>query len=795
MAKRRITPTTFFLNETHELTPSEKSGGGRLPQYEGISWAERGAHISQSLQTVSDKVEQSRDPLKEDRYFVLALPVPAITKRSKNKKIAPKGTYEEETHFGGNHGRVFDRLGLDLLQVTDDGRAIVHAERGKFEQLHHRAESLESLGQREQARWATIDSFDTVPLDLRVDGSWLQHLRTNEAIDIVVELQPVLSRADADRVLRAVADLLLQQGEKLTGTGMDFSGRHWFRGKAGRQSIRNIAKDFYSVQSIHAPLFSIAAGRARPRAIPASLPQQPAGPPPDTSSLPCVAVVDLGIPSDHVRLRPYRRGQFYAQDAPRGPVGDHGSVVASRVVFGDCQTHDELLRTVGQCTFVDAVVGEHPVVNPGMNRVNDKLVMDALQGVRGSSPDVRVFNLSFGDDRSLNVFPAVERREKRVMLQDLDNFVFMNDCLVVVAAGNSPPGVSPNPPYPGHHADERWALGPWACGFNTLVCGAFVSQLSMNGLVQTVGWPSPFTRIGPGLCDAPIPSFAAEGGNTDDAYRYAPGLGVWGFSAAGRPEDHPGSSHAAPILAREAAWTLQELQRFCAPGTQPFAVTARAFLSLTANPPVADDAITTLVTRTLGYGKASRQRLIAPATGSAVILWQGYVESPRDTVRVQLPIPLDWLNEAQKPVLHLIVCSDPPVNEAAQGAWACRKVRPILHLGPDAPSVRAPAGSHASYPLIDRRYPLDQYKHGEEKAAEDDLWLVEISYEEIAPYFPAMDFAPRQRVAFAAELVDLGESPVDPQPAMQALPIAATMTRLSIQPMPIRSPIIVKTRV
>ena len=78
--------------------------------------------------------------------------------------------------------------------------------------------------------------------------------------DIIIELQPVLSRVEADRVLRVIADLLAQRhGEKLTGTGTDFSGRHWFRGRAGRQSIRGIAKDFYSVQSIHAPLFSIAA--------------------------------------------------------------------------------------------------------------------------------------------------------------------------------------------------------------------------------------------------------------------------------------------------------------------------------------------------------------------------------------------------------------------------------------------------------------------------------------------------------------------------------------------------------
>ncbi|MCU0980114.1 MAG: S8 family serine peptidase [Pirellulaceae bacterium] len=733
--------------------------------------------------------------MKDDRYFVLALPVPEVEKRSKDKKRAPQGTFKEPTDFGGGHARVFDRLGLDLLHVTDDGKAVVHAEAEKFAQLLHRTESLDSLGQREQARWATIDSFETIPLELRVDASWLQDVSTEEPTDMVIELQPVLSRADADRVLRAIADLLLQRhGEKLTGTGTDFSGRHWFRGKATRHSIRSIAKDFCSVQAIHSPLFSIAAAKTSGRTHPGPFRHAPPPPPPDLSMLPCVAVIDMGVPNDHVRLRPYRRGQFYAQEAPRGAVGNHGSLVASRVVFGDCQTADQLLHAPGQCTFVDAVVAEHPQVNIGLNRVNDKLVMEAVGGVRGASPDVRVFNLSIGDYRALNDFSTVERHEKLALLRDLDNFVFANDCLVVVAAGNSRPGVPPDQPYPDHHADPRWALGPWACGFNTHVCGAFVSQLSTNGLVQKIGWPSPFTRIGPGLCDAPIPSFSAEGGNMDDAYRFRLGLGVWGLSASGLPEDHAGTSYAAPILAREAAWTLHELQKHCAPGTQPFAVTARAFLALTADHPVQDEAVRALVKRTLGYGRASPQRLITPSAGSAVILWQGYVESPRDTVRIQLPIPLAWLDEAEKPVLHLVVCSDPPVNEVAQVRWACRRVRPVLHLGPDASSVRAPLGAHPTYPLIDRRYPLERYKPGQDTAAEGDLWLLEISYEEIAPYFPGMDFDPRQRVAFAAELVDEGEATVDPQVAMQALPIGATMNRLSIQPTPVRSPIIVKTR-
>jgi hypothetical protein len=793
-SRDRVEPRTFFLNETHELSPLDKDGGGRLPQYTGISWAAKAKRIGASLRGVADGIKASHDPLKENRYFLLAQPVEELEKRSTDKKKAPEGTFKERTKFGGQHGRVFDRLGLDLLQVTEGGEAVIHADKDKFEQLLQRVVSLERLGPREQSRWATIDLFDTIPLSLRVDSDWLSVLKPNEPSEIVIELHPVLTRVEADTVLRAIADLLGQrEGEKLTGVGTDFSGRFWFRGRGTQRSVRTIARDFFSVQAIHSPLYSIAAGKSKPGSA-APLAKLGATGQVNTDSLPCVAVVDLGVPLDHKWLKKFRRGQFIPQGAPNHPVGDHGSFVASRVVFGDCSTSDSLASTPGTCAFFDAMVADYRHGSGRNNRVDDKLVLEAIRGVRGASPDVRVFNLSFGDTRPLDDFAGVVRREKRLLLQDLDNFVFASDSVVVVAAGNSAPGLVPTPPYPDHHADRRWALGPWACGFNTLICGSFVSVLSANGHVKKVGWPSPFTRIGPGLCGAPVPSFGAEGGNVDDAFGCPPGLGVWGFSGSALPEDRVGTSFAAPLLAREAAIALQRLQDYCVPGNQPFAITARAFLTLTARPPSADSRVSELIERTLGYGKANVHRLLAPAAGSAVMLWQGLIESVNDIVRVQLPIPIDWLSHAETPMLRLVVCYDPPVNEIAQATWACRKVQAVLHLSPDTRGVRAPTGRHHSHPVIDRLYNLGKFKPGNEKAAEGDVWLLELSYDEVAPYPPGMDFDPRQRVAFAAEVFDVGERHIDPQAAMQALPIASTMNRLSIQPTPIRTPVILRAR-
>lgn len=793
--RRQVEPRTFFLNETHELAPIQKGGGGALPKYEHILWAAKARALSASLEHVVDAIKESNDPLKGKRYFVLAAPEAKLKKRREDRSGKLKKVYEEKTDFGATHGRVFDRLGLDLLQVTEDGRAVVHADQARIDQLLKRSASLDKLGPREQSRWATIGEFETIPLQLRIDPDWLKSLKPHEPAEIVIELQPVLTRVEADDVLRAIADLLVQrEGENLTGTGTDFSGRHWFRGRAAARSIRAIATDFYSVQAVHAPLYSIAAGKHRPARQVSAPATRTVTPVINADALPCVAIVDLGVPSKHRRLGDYRRGQFVHPDAPQSPIGDHGSLVASRAVFGERASPEELLSTTGQCSFFDVIVADYPDGTGRNHRVSDKLVLAAMEGVRGAAPDVRVFNLSFGDSRPLRALPEVERREKRLLMQDLDNFALKHDAVVVVAAGNSPPGLVPNPDYPNHFDDPRWALGPWACGFNTLVCGAFVSRLSTNGLVTSPGWPSPFTRVGPGLCDAPIPSFAAPGGNTDAAFNFRNGMGVWCLSASGLAEDHAGTSYAAPLLAREAALALDKLQDYCSPGAQPFAATVRAFLTIAAVPTTNDARVQSLAERTLGKGRTSVTRLTIPARGSAVMLWQGYVESPADTVRIQIPIPLSWLTVAQLPMLRLVVCYDPPVNEAAIATWACRRVSPVLRLRPDGPAARAPRGRHPSFPVIDRRYSLSRYKPKGELPSEGDIWLIELSYAEIAPYAPAIDFDSRQRVAFAAELFDAGSSAVDPQQALQALPIAATMTRLSVQPVPVRSPVIIRAR-
>src|SRR5438132_1176600 len=94
-----FSPTTFYLNEQHELSRGEREGGGRFAQYHGIDWAAKGQHIKATLESVRAVITASDDPLRDLHYFVLARPVANVQKQSTNKRLAPEGILTESIHF------------------------------------------------------------------------------------------------------------------------------------------------------------------------------------------------------------------------------------------------------------------------------------------------------------------------------------------------------------------------------------------------------------------------------------------------------------------------------------------------------------------------------------------------------------------------------------------------------------------------------------------------------------------------------------------------------------------------
>jgi len=771
-------PRHFFVNERHELSKEAKTSGGSASKFEGVSWSQKGAKIQSSIRTARETYSKSKDPATKSHYFLIALPDKSLKKRSDAKG---KTTIKDEpADFERKYPLAFHRLGMDLLRLDSEGRALVHITPERLQAIEAQTGILGHTGSHEQARWAPIDQFSIVPWSKKVDSAWLDSL-DQQLGDVILELQPLLTKVDVDSVLGSITSFLSRAlMEQIQGSGTDYSGRQWFRAKLGAVAIKKLSEEFHSIQSLHPPL----ATRVNDNLLAGWT---------DTSqglqtfnevganNLPVVGILDTGVEENHQLLSQYSRGRFIAPESLGQNAGEHGTGVASKVIFGHCNPATvDGLSTKYRCRFLDVVITKDAW------SVEDKAVLPAFRGAIANYRDVRVFNMSFGDDQPLEEFLEQDRLEKLAQLRDLDNLIFSEDILVVVAAGNSPAGRIPNPAYPNTHKDAYWRLPAWARGFNTLVCGSFVNELRTGSLVQTLGWPSPFSRVGPGLAEAPVPNFSEHGGDVDVTYRS--GFGVLACDRHGRWSERRGTSYAAPLLARKAAHAFQELQKYCPGNSRPYAALVKSFLALSAKLPHSTKhaSVKGLSERTLGRGEVNLDLLFTPESGRAIFFWQGVIDTTNDVARVQVPIPQEWLKAALLPRMRLIWSWESPVHDGVPGIWSCRRVDVHVQTGPDAKAFRGSTGdhSHASYTIREKIVRLDQEALQKNNVSlSEDFWLLEISYLQIADYFPGREISPKQRVGLVIELFDEGLQS-DPQQFVQALSVAASFDRLSAAPLP-----------
>jgi hypothetical protein len=783
-------PRHFFLNEAHELATVTPEGGGRTPNFLPVDWVRKASALRTSFDRAAAAPAGSPDPAARAHRFLLTAPA-TLTKVSESKKArASGGQLPFKPSFGGQQASLLGKLGLDLVAVDNHGTATVHVAASRVPQLQARLSELATAGARERARWIHIGDFQPVDWSRRVDQSWLDTLGGVAPAEAILRFHPVLPRAQVQSVLEAVS-AVLGSGEALVRAGRDFSGRYWCLGRLRKQTIRQIAELFPSVQSVHPRLGTPVAGSASRRdgAVTARAP----APMVHAPSLPIVALFDTGVPDVHPHLRPFVAGRYRDPDmAPElGVHEDHGSQVASALVFGHAiftATPDAGSFPPATCRVFD-IVGGWP---QRLGEIPDEIWSRAIDAVIATAPGVRVFNLSLGGQRLATLRPR-ERDEKLAHLQDLDNQAFVRDLVLVVSAGNSVAGVAPSSPYPRHLDDEAWQLGFLASTFNGLVVGAHVDPLAARGIVRELGAPSPFTRVGPGHLGVPVPGFSAPGGDAKEDYSPAGGSGVWVFDKDGNVKDCCGTSYAAPLVAREAAFAVTELARYC-PDERPFAATVRAWLTLEARRPTFKGATEKLAKRTLGLGFPSSRGIRAPANDRAVFVWQTVLDAPGRVARVTVPVPISWLQAATRPQVRVVVAWLTPVNAALSETWACRRVSAQLRPSTDvsAPALRTGPGSVGAYPVSDRTFDVGLEKLREaNQLPTTDHWALALSYEDLGPPPAGMAFTAHQRVGVVIELQDAGDARVSPQPAIQALALPA-MNRLSATAVPVQSPVLVR---
>lgn len=775
--QKSAAPRLYLLNERHQLAPTPKEGGRQPQPVREVNWKSHGGNLRQSIESFRSARKASPDPTSQKRLFVVATPPKSLTRSSESEK-AKDGGLPFKVDLAGKQSQVISRLGFDLLGVTKDGSAIVHASDERIEQMAQSLGRLDELRTRDKNRWAHITNLTEIPTDYKTSLEWWGSPTRNALLESAIDLQPCLTRPETDLVIKAISSLL-KDGEKLKRTGKEFTGRTWLAAVLRPKTILHLAEKFQSIYSIHPPLVAIAAGPPKRSSASPSRHRQPlAASDVDRRALPCVAVIDTGIPSEHVWLSPYRRLGHQIGDGTSGEVqDDHGSLVASRIVFGEVECDQGMPPEdlIGACSVFDVRVGNG--MNPdGSSYVDPSVIHDVIGKVTGSARDIRVFNLSVDSQAHLDFYEGSLKDAWLRRIEDLDNRAFSEDILLVVAAGNSPRGLVPEPGYPNHAKQPEWSLGAWSRCFNALTCGGSADRPATGDEVtKELGSPSPFTRVGPGFAKSLKPDLAAHAGNCGPDYQYAKstGVGVWCCNDSGLWEDHAGTSFAAPLIAREAARTFAFLQAKCESSARPFAALVKATLALHARPPTdLSPRVQKLAESTLGYGAVRYEDIESPNHERAVFLWQGIIGNESEILTVELPLPGAWVESATKPVLRLIAAWDTPVNHAAEHVWACRKVDLKLRPAGGHPTLPSKSLNRSGYPLIEKRYDLSGEIRSE--LQHRDNCLAELSYTtlEMAPYPGPLDFTPQQRIAIVYELFDEGKSPVSPHAAIQSLPIA-----------------------
>lgn len=776
---RRAVARTFFLNERQEVTVEERTGFGQ-PKPVDVDWSERSGSLVSSFRAAVSASRGVVDPAvaKAGHLFLLANPVPTVRRQSTRRR-AVDGHVEDHPEFGGRHSLDLKKLGLDLLAVTADGEAVVHVAKENQQKLEAKLSTLAAGPPlREQARWARLDSFSAIPPHRKVSKSWLSSVSEDARVESVVQFFSGLQHIEIEEVLRSLHSFLLGLGGKLVTYGRRYSGGYWCRAEMPGTALLRTVEAFPSIQYLHERHEVTTFGWGTSSGMRRIPPIRGTAP---IDSLPIVAVVDTGVPFQHRELDAYRAGNYTLPNRQMPAWTDHGSMVASCIVFGGSDPLAPGSADSSTCRFYNVDVGRTA------DQVHDDRLEEAMTAVRGSEPAIRVFNLSFGSRRPYAQLNDVEQLQHLLRLQQLDMFAFGNDALLVIAAGNSSPGVVPPERYPGHLDQPAWGLGVEALSYNGLVCGGFVGTAVPDGVAGRTGAPSPFSRIGPGLNGVPAPGFSAVGGDVGADYRPLAGASVWVTNAGADWVENVGTSFAAPLLAREVAWTVELLKQRCPPGVEPFAATVKAWMHfVAAHRAQFRGRLAKLASRTLGAGWATHNRLRSPDPESAVFVYQTMLGMPNQVQPLLVPVPLHWLREAKHPRLRLVCAWLTPVNSALKRLWGVRKVsiqaRPFGGLAP----LPGRSKRFGTYPLIDRTYRLD-LDALEEKGfvVSEALWRFDIHYEVMGADPPALTVEAWQRVGIVMELYDDSEVPVSPQSAVQEHKLATELDRLGVTQVPV----------
>lgn len=252
-------------------------------------------------------------------------------------------------------------------------------------------------------------------------------------------------------------------------------------------------------------------------------------------------------------------GSLIGEETPLGPPRDrdHGTFVASRIIYGDTIRDQVALGSMNPDVKVLSVcVFPHDGIGNKVSVTTEKLIETVRMTVERWYKKIRVYNLSLNlQSPDPTISSSITDDTVNPLAAELDNLAHKYDVLFVISAGNFPAKSQANPtePYPYYFQREDSRISPPAEANLALTVGS-LSNRENGGSLAKKGFPSPFTRRGPGFGGYRKPDLIAHGGNFAANWNHMDDLSVAGIHCTQEKVSYSnGTSHAAPLVTRLAA--------------------------------------------------------------------------------------------------------------------------------------------------------------------------------------------------------------------------------------------------
>ncbi|MHB8077574.1 S8 family peptidase [Desulfosporosinus fructosivorans] len=608
------------------------SGG---QSYSRTDYAEHGQRLASQVMSIKEVVVKKKDTaLTNDLIVQVKTPKDVSIKSQKSK---------------------FDNLGFEIISYSLEHENAATAKIGKvrFEEFDEKVKRYATLDSHPgRSNIAVIEEIGEVPLQEKLDKGILQ--KTDEILECIITLFNVITLKEKEAILESIEQTLKSKGIVSTQKKKFLSGNMILVSRLNTQMIQELGQDYITVKSINLNDTAVIE-----QSIPTDLLPNPLTilkPTTDT----IVAIVDSGVNASSPALTGLVLSQIpFLPPTCVGIPYEHGTLVASRVIYGDeidSKVHTHVLEPC--CRIIDIPVFGKDAAGRILGHKEDALVSILDQIVPPLSKDVKVFNLSLGFNR------PIERGKYSLLAQELDFLSREYGVLFVIVAGNIR---QPHGSFPDHFSHVNAQLQPPAESLLGLSVGS-IAKYSDRASLSKINEVSPFSCIGPGADDGIKPEIVAHGGNLLNGWSASPRIGAYGIDVSGRRLAYDvGTSFSAPIISHYAAQIFDTYSN-----ATPNLV--KALLCHFAEPVIAPTVAGLTSKVFYGFGEPNLAKCLYAETNSVSYLYEGSIK--KDTyqfIKFHLPDSVAIEGVQTRLKIKVTLVYNPPINSDNQKEYSkCR---------------------------------------------------------------------------------------------------------------------------